>query len=197
MNKCILIGMLVLIATLPATAEPAYGTGVLAGYQALNYPFIENLQGWNNDSRLAFYGVYGYGVTDRGMIAGGFGSLIDDVGGTDAGGAVGGFILGKQFIARPLNVSLISWTGFGPVSTTWDFGDISIDGETGFICAMEEVTLEIGLPLFHWFMPTVYVGLQVAGNVFEWDNFNTFATYAAVVGIRIQFGQFNYVLFDY
>jgi hypothetical protein len=196
MNKYIVIGILVLIAAFPVTAETGYGIGVHAGYQLLSYPFLENLKGWNNDSPLAFYGGYGYHVTDGGMIAGGFGSLIVDRRETDTGGAVGGFILGKRYTAGPVNVSIISWTGFGPVSTAWGVEDLSIDGETGFICFMEEVDLEIGVPLFHWLMPTAYVGFQVIGNIHEWDNFNGFVSYAPIVGIRLQFGEFNYGLFD-
>jgi len=195
-NKYILIGMVVLAATSPVTAEPGYGTGVLAGYQALSYPFLENLEGWNNDSRLAFYGTYGYRVTDGGFIWGGFGSLIDAGRENDTGGAVGGFLLGKQFIAEPVNVSLVSWTGLGPTSTVWGAEDVALDAETVFICVMEEIDLEVGIPVLPWLMPTVYVGLQAIGNIFEWNNFDSFASYTTVVGIRLQLGQFNYGLFE-
>ena len=114
MKKAILVFLLTVLATLPATAEPGWGGGILAGYQAISYPFFEGFEDWNNDHRLAFCGSYGYGVTEKRFIGGGFGGLIDDAGKAHTGGTAGGFILGKCFIAQPVSVSLVSWPGFGP-----------------------------------------------------------------------------------
>jgi hypothetical protein len=80
MKKAILVFLLVVVGILPATAEPGWGGGILAGCQAISYPFFESFEGWNSDHRLAFYGGYGYGVTEKGFIGGGSGGLIDHAG---------------------------------------------------------------------------------------------------------------------
>jgi hypothetical protein len=195
MKKALVVLMFVSVGILPAMADAAWGGGVLAGYQAFSYPFLDELGGWNNDQRLAFYGGYGYGVTESGFIRGGFGGLIDDSRKAYTGGIVGGVVLGKQFIAKPVSLSLMSWTGFGPISTTWGTETFSVDGETGFICLMQEIDIEVGIPVFTWFMPTFYAGVQIVGNILDWDTFNSFASYTPIFGIRLQLGKFNYALF--
>ena len=187
MKKELLVILIIVAGEISVFAESGGGGGILFGYHAWSYPFFENFDGWNNNKRLTYIGGYGYGI-HNGYIGGGFGyKLYDSSGDSEFVGYFGGFIIGKQLLTKPFNISIVSWTGFGPMSTSWE-GDFEIDGDTGFICVLEEIDLEVGLPISRWFMPTLYVGIQVSGNIIPWDGFNTFVSYTPVFGFRIQWG---------
>lgn len=163
------------------------GGGMIFGYQTSSYPFFENYDIRNNNMGLTYTGGYGYGIDRDGNIAGGFGfGLFDGTGESDIGGGFGGFIVGKRFLTRPVNISIVSWTGFGGMYT----GEFETESGSGFFCVLEEVALEVGIPVFSWFMPTLYAGYQVAGNLIPGEMFTTFISYTPVVGFRIQWGEF-------
>ena len=160
---------------------------MLFGYQASTYPFLENYSVTNNNLGLVYYGGFGYGVSGNRSIVGGFGYAIMDVeGDSGVAGGFGGFIYGFRLIARPIHISINSWTGFGGLST----GTYDTDGGSGFFALIEEITVDLGLPLVKWFMPTVYVGYQIAGNLIPGRPFNSFFIYTPVIGLRIQWGDF-------
>jgi hypothetical protein len=186
MNKKLIIVILcILIISAPVWAGG--GGGMLLGYQTSRYPFLAQYEVANNSLDLLYYGGYGYGVSWQGSIAGGFGFAIMDVSGASKiAGGFGGFMAGIELIDRPVNLSLVSWTGFGGLST----GIYSADGHDGFFAILEEITLEVGFPIVRWFMPTVYVGYQVAGNVIPGVPFSSFLSYTPVVGFRMQWGNY-------
>jgi hypothetical protein len=179
--------ILVLLTVICAGVSADGGGGVLFGYQSATYPFFENYDVRNNNMGLTYSGGYGYGIDQNGVIGGGFGyGIFDATEKTEIGGGFGGFISGKRLLTRPVTISIVSWTGFGGMST----GTYETDSGSGFFCVLEEIDLEIGLPVFSWFMPTVFVGYQVVGNVVPGQMFETFLSYTPVFGMRIQWGSF-------
>jgi hypothetical protein len=161
--------------------------GMYYGLQTSKYPFLKDYPVRNNSLGLAYYGGYGYGVHGH-TITGGFGFAITDTDG-DSGiaGGFGGVINGVRFIDWPVTVSLISWTAVGGISTG---NQESGDGKEGFFAFMEEITLELGLPINRWFMPSLYAGYQIAGNLAPGTPFEDFLVYTPVVGMRVAWGKF-------
>ena len=110
-------------------------------------------------ARVLIFGGFGYGVSYDGAMVGGFGFAIMDVSGqSEIAGGFGGFISGLRLIDSPINLSIVSWTALGGLST----GIYQVDGYKGYFALLQEVTLEVGFPIIPWFMPTVYAGYQVA-----------------------------------
>ena len=187
MNKklTILIVLLVFLSGFGAFADGC--GGMFYGLQTSEYPFLKNHPVHNNSMVLAYYGGYGYGVHGH-SITGGFGFAITDTDGdTGISGGFGGVINGVRFIDWPVTVSLISWTAIGGISAG---GQENPDGEEGFFAFMEEITLEVGIPVNRWFMPTLYAGYQVAGNLVPGTPFEDFLVYTPVIGVRVAWGKF-------
>ncbi len=183
-----LIFILAVMFLASVAANSGGGGGMLVGYQTSSYPFLEAYPVTNNSFDLIYYGGFGYGVSYDGAIAGGFGFAIMDVSGqSEIAGGFGGFISGLRLIERPINLSIVSWTGIGGIST----GIYSATGDEGFMGLLQEVTLEIGFPLLRWFMPTIYTGYQIAGNLIPGVPFRDFFSYTPVLGLRIQWGSFR------
>jgi len=185
MAKGFLLALLLSTAPLVGTVADGAG-GVTCGFQTASYPFLESVRVVNNNYGLAYYGGYGYGVRDH-MISGGFGYVIADP--TGESGAVGGFggvISGVRILRLPIQISIVSWTGFGGIYTGVD----QYDRGRGFFCASEELSLEVGLPITRWLMPVVYAGYQVAGNLVPGPAFQAFFSYTPVVGVRLAWGKF-------
>ena len=144
MNKksVVCIAVLAMVVAAVAVAQSGGGGGMFLGYQTSSYPFLEQYPVANNSMDLIYYGGYGYGVSSKGAVAGGFGFAIMDVaGGSKIAGGFGGIISGIRLISKPISISLISWTGFGGIST----GIYRADNYGGFFAFLEEVTLEIGV----------------------------------------------------
>ena len=176
-----------LFVTTFVTAAGGGGGGMSIGYQTSTYPFLERYPVTGNNMGLVYYGGFGYGVSWNRNIVGGFGYAIMDVAGdSEIAGGFGGFIGGFRLLDRPINISIISWTGFGGMST----GFMLAAGYKGFFGIFEEVTLEIGIPIIRWFMPTIYAGYQVAGNLIPGAPFEVFFSYTPVIGFRFQWGSF-------
>jgi len=180
--------VLALLITVGATFGFADGAGgMYYGLQTSEYPFLKDYPIRNNSLGLACYGGYGYGVHGN-TITGGFGFAITDVNGdTGIAGGFGGVINGVRFIDRPVTVSLISWTGIGGISTG---NQESVGGEEGFFAFIEEITLELGVPINRWFMPSLYAGYQIAGNLAPGVPFEDFLVYTPVIGMRVAWGKF-------
>jgi hypothetical protein len=178
---------LTLLLTLPALAAVADGGGgAFYGLQTAEYPFLKGYPMVNNSRDLAYFGGYGYGV-DGHNVTGGFGfAITDPTGETGIAGGFGGVINGVRLLRWPVNLSLLSWTAIGGIST----GIPSGDSDRGFLVIMEELTLELGLPILPWFMPTFYAGYQVAGNLTPGRPFQDFLSYTPVVGLRAAWGKF-------
>ena len=180
--------LLALFIAVGATAASADGArGIYYGLQTSEYPFLKDYPIRNNSLGLACYGGYGYGVHGN-TITGGFGFAITDTDGdTGIAGGFGGVINGVRFIDRPVTVSLISWTAIGGISTG---NRESGDGEEGFFAFREEITLELGIPINRWFMPSLYAGYQIAGNLAPGTPFEDFLVYTPVIGMRVAWGKF-------
>jgi hypothetical protein len=178
--------LLALLLALTGTAGFADGAGgMFYGLQTSEYPFLKDYPVRNNSLGLAYYGGYGYGVHGN-AITGGFGFAVTDTdGNTGIAGGFGGVINGVRFIDWPVTVSLISWTAVGGIST-----GTQEEGEEGFFAFMEEITLELGIPINRWFMPSVYAGYQFAGNLAPGKPFEDFLVYTPVVGVRVAWGKF-------
>jgi hypothetical protein len=161
--------------------------GMYYGLQTAEYPFLKDYPVRNNSMGLSYYGGYGYGVHGN-TIIGGFGFAITDTDReTGIAGGFGGIINGVRFIDWPVTLSLISWTAIGGISTG---NQESSDGEEGFFALMEEITLELGIPINRWFMPSVYAGYQIAGNLAPGAPFEDFVVYSPVFGVRMAWGKF-------
>jgi hypothetical protein len=136
---------------------------------------------------LIYYGGFGYGVSWDRTITGGFGfAIMDAAGRSEIAGGFGGFIGGFRLLDRPVNISIVSWTGLGGIST----GILPADGFEGFFGLLQELTLEIGIPVIRWFMPTLFAGYQIAGNLIPGVPFEAFFSYTPVIGFRLQWGSF-------
>jgi hypothetical protein len=175
------------LMALPALNSPADGGGgVFWGEQRAGYPFLPDTAIENNSMGLAYVGGYGYGIHDR-RITGGFGYVIHD--GDPENGTAGGFggvIGGIALVRRPVSLSLISWTGIGGLCTAAQ----RAAGEDGWFLLSEAITLELGVPVTRWLMPSVYAGYQVIGNLAPGEPFSEFFTYSPVVGFRVAWGRF-------
>jgi hypothetical protein len=180
--------LLALFLTLAGAAGFSDGAGgVYYGLQTSKYPFLKDYPVRNNSLGLACYGGYGYGVHGHNII-GGFGFAVADMSGdTGIAGGFGGVINGLRFIDWPVTVSLISWTALGGISTG---NQASGEAEEGFFAFLEEVTLELGIPINRWFMPSLYAGYQIAGNLAPGTPFEDFLSYTPVVGLRVAWGKF-------
>lgn len=184
---CLLISFILVFVSGLATARSGGGGGMLIGYQTSTYPFLERYPLAGNNMELIYYGGFGYGVSWDRSIAGGFGYAITDVaGGSRIAGGFGGFLGGFRLLDRPVNISIVSWTGLGGLYT----GIRSASGYQGFFGLLQEVTLELGIPIIRWFMPTLFAGYQVAGNLIPGVPFEAFFSYTPVIGLRLQWGSF-------
>jgi hypothetical protein len=182
-----LFTLILLIISTGFTSAAGGGGGMSFGYQTLTYPFLERYPVVNNSLELIYYGGFGYGVSSNRTITGGFGFAIMDVAGeSEIAGGFGGFLTGYRLLDRPVNISFMSWTGLGGIST----GVLPVGEYEGFFALLQEVTVEIGIPLVRWFMPTVFAGYQIAGNLIPGAPFITFFTYTPVIGFRLQWGSF-------
>jgi len=161
------------------------GGGLFFGYQTNSYPLLDEIA--NNSLGLAYYGGFGYGVGSNQGIVGGFGMAIMDIDNeTGIAGGFGGIVSGLRIVSRPINVSILSLTGFGGISAGFEPA-----GEYGgFFAISQELSLELGIPILPWFMPTLYVGYQVVGSIIPGIPFGGFFSYTPVVGIRMQWGDF-------
>jgi hypothetical protein len=189
MTKKIVFVLCVLLVLSPATlvARSGGGGGMNIGYQTSSYPFLERYPVTANTMELIYYGGVGYGVSWDRTITGGFGYAIMDVtGDSEIAGGFGGFIGGFRLLDRPINISILSWTGLGGIST----GVLPAYGHEGFFGLLQEITLEMGFPVIRWFMPTLFAGYQVAGNLIPGVPFEAFFSYTPVVGFRLHWGSF-------
>ena len=189
-NKRIIIQVLVLIlilALLPTAGVFADGGGgFFYGLQTSEYPFLKGYPIRNNSLGLMCSGGYGYGVHGH-EITGGFGvGLTDFEKNTGIAGGYGGVIRGLRLLAFPFNLMLTSWTGIGGLK----INKPATGEEQGFLIVSEEVDLEVGLPVLPWFMPTLYAGYQIAGNIYPDKAFAAFFSYTQVVGVRLAWGKF-------
>ena len=187
MNRKLAIVLVVFAAVSGVSAVADGCGGMFYGLQTAEYPFLADYPVRNNSLGLIYYGGYGYGVSGR-SITGGFGFAVTDTGGdTGIAGGFGGVINGVRLCQRPVTISLISWTAVGGISTGNQTGE---EQEEGYFAFMEEITLELGIPINRWFMPTLYAGYQVAGNLVPGKPFEDFLLYSPVIGVRVAWGEF-------
>ena len=162
--------LLIITAFAAAPALLADGAGGLHfGSTNQNFPFVPEWELPHSDQALEFFGGYGYGVGYGNAINGGFGMAItgdwDDDGEPEVAGGLGGVISGYRLAKFPVNLNVVSWTGFGGISVMEPGFE---DGE-GYFVISQEIAAELGLPVFRWFMPTVYAGYQWIFSVVPGD----------------------------
>ena len=139
------------------------GGGVFFGYQTFIYPFLSDYYSFaSNSLGLGYFGGFGYGIVGTRTITGGFGMVILD---TKASSGIAG--------------------GFGGLAT----GSYRPGGARGFFTISEELTLDIGIPLTPWFMPTVFAEYQIMGNLIPGRLFNSFFSCTPALGLRVMFGS--------
>ena len=181
MKKSLIIVTLLMLSISFMHADGA--GGFYSGYQVSSFPFMDGDSFENNNMGLYYSGGFGYGVSRNNIISGGFGYAIyrsEDE--NTPIGVFGGVINGVRLLSYPINISIMSWTGFGGISNN------NSDGKSFAIS--EELTLEVGLPVFRWFSPTIYAGYQVIGSLGSGEPFEEFLSYTSVVGFRFQWGKF-------
>ena len=183
----ILLWLFIGLATI-AVADGG-GGGIYFGYQTSAYPFLsDNYTIANNSMGLAYFGGFGYGVASDRTIVGGFGmAILDMENDTGIAGGFGGVISGVRLLRTPISLSILSLTSLGGLGT----GSYETESGDGFFAVSEELTIELGIPILSWFMPTVYVGYQVIGNLVPGRVFTAFFSYTPVFGFRIQWGDFH------
>ncbi len=185
MKKSLIVVTLLMLSISLMFADGA--GGFYSGYQVSSFPFMDGDSFGNNNMGLYYSGGFGYGVSWNNVITGGFGYAIyaSEDENTPIGG-FGGVINGIRLLRYPINISLMSWTGFGGISTSSSDGG----GNGKSFAISEELTLEVGFPLFRWFSPTIYAGYQVIGSLGSGEPFEEFLSYTSVVGFRFQWGKF-------
>ena len=60
-----------------------------------------------------------------------------------------------------------------------------------YLILTQEFDLEIGLAVFPWFMPVLFAGYQVMGNLYPQTPFQGFLSYTPIVGLRLAWGRFR------
>ena len=181
------IFVLLLILASGSQAVADGGGGVFFGYQTFTYPFLSDYYSFaSNSLGLGYFGGFGYGIVGTRTITGGFGMVIlDTKASSGIAGGFGGIISGVRLLRRPLAISVVSFTGFGGLAT----GSYRPGGARGFFTISEELTLDIGIPLTPWFMPTVFAEYQIMGNLIPGRLFNSFFSCTPALGLRVMFGS--------
>jgi len=185
MKKSLII-IFLLMLSIPFIFADGAG-GFYSGYQVCSFPFVDGEGFENNNMGLYYNGGFGYGVSWNNVISGGFAYAIyaSEDENTPIGG-FGGVINGVRLLRYPINISIMSWTGFGAISTSSSNG---YSDDKSFAIS-EELTLEVGFPLFRWFSPAIYAGYQVIGSLGNGEPFEEFLSYTSVLGFRFQWGKF-------
>lgn len=183
MKKLVVISVLITLIALSAAADG--GGGVFWGFQIDNTKINEVLNLPQPDTEFQYFGGLGYGINRNNVISGGYGYAITDHRNPEIlAGGIGGVIAGFRLIdTRIVNLMLMSYTGVGGMSVGGIFGD-------GYFMVSEEITLELGVEIFPWFMPTAFVGLQGAASITPGKPFEDFAYITPVAGIRVSWGSF-------
>ena len=186
MKKTVLV-FIFLAASLTICVVPVFGDGgggIFMGYHVDIDIDDDNLRVDMGNPGYMYSGGYGYGVSGY-QINGGFGYYLEDKkqSGTLSGG-FGGVISGIRILKMPLNVNLVSWTGFGAVQ------QLTGDVEKTAFCISEEIALEIGLPVFRWFMPIVYAGYTASMSLSPNSPGEAYVAHNPVLGIRLVWGKF-------
>jgi hypothetical protein len=187
-SRATLLVATVFLAASAAAVGADGGGGMTLGYYVGSHPLIVRYNLPASGGDLMYFGGYGYGVTSRGLINGGFGvAVLDTQESSGVAGGMGGFITGFRLVRVPLHIALVSWTGVGGLYT----GHTGPNAERGYFVGFEEVALEVGVPVASWFMPTLYVGYQLTANLIPGLPLRENVTYAPVAGIRLTWGRFR------
>lgn len=146
---------------------------------------------------LEYVGGYGYGVTDEGLVIGGFGLGFFD---TDTvsydysadrdhlAGGVGGIILGTRVLgSRFAHLDLDCRLGLGGVGY---WGASAPDGEGYAICYAEPYA-ELGVGLSPWMHLSVTLGYTLMGNLIPGKLFTDFLNHSPTLGFTTSFGGFG------
>ena len=166
----------------PAAARAAGGGGVFHSYHTDDWTLP------SSGRSLELGGGFGYGVSGHEVHGGFGGGWTDEDRPEGTSGGMGGVIYGWRDHVGPVNFLLTSWTGIGGVQVR----DASTgEEEQGYLLLSEEIDLEIGFAVLPWFMPSVYAGYQVAGNLAPGRPFSDWFHYTPVIGFRLTFGNFT------
>ena len=123
--------------------------------------------GWNPNfmpepqmpADLEYFGGYGYGISERGNIVGGFGMAIMDYAVDRMAGGAGGMIVGWRLVRDSfIHVDLVARLGLGGMAA------YSGKGWKGFAIYYVEPLGEIGIGLTPWMHLSATLGYQLIGN---------------------------------
>jgi hypothetical protein len=184
-QRITVVGLILAVILLPAAAFADGGGGFFYGLQTTEYPFLQGYPIRNNSLGLMYTGGFGYGMSGS-EVTGGFGVGLSDFE-HKTGGGYGGVIHGFRGVLGPVNLLLTSWTGIGGLKYSE-----ALSGDThSYLIFTEEIDLELGLAILPWFMPMLYAGYQVMGNLYPEKPFRGFFSYTPVVGVRFAWGRFR------
>ncbi len=186
MNKAVLTMLLILIF-IPFCLSADGGGGMFWQQQVSEYPFAKDWDLESTDMNLHMVGGFGYGIAGDGRITGGYGYGITSEEGTPGAisGGFGGIVNGYRMFEGPLHFAVVTYAGIGGIHRE-AMGE-SPD-ESWFALSLE-IDVEVGLPVFGWFMPVVYAGYQYMGGIFPSETDEVFQSYSPVLGIRLAFGD--------
>lgn len=181
------IAIFIFLVTVSCVLHADGGGGMFSGYQTCHYPILSDFPVSRNTMGLLYFGGYGYGISENGNLIGGFGyAILDQEGITGIAGGMGGILVGKRIMKRPISLMLVSWTGFGGIYS----GKVNTGGAgSGFFCISQELQIELGIPLTDWFVLSPYLGYQVVGNLIPGKLFSSFVSYTPVIGVKITWGN--------
>jgi len=196
MKRILLLSLLfvtLLVPALPLAAEGAGGLLFQVVKPAWNPAF---LGGETMPYDLEFMGGYGYGVTEEGMVIGGFGMGFFDTNlvsydydrlNPHLAGGVGGVILGSRVIGtRSAHLDLDCRLGLGGVGS-WG----GTAGARGYAICYAEPYAELGLGLTPWMHLSATLGYTVMGNLIPGRFFSDLFDHSPTLGFTLSFGDFR------
>ena len=197
--------LLVAFCASPALAE-GYG-GILFGLSqpSWNPRFLPSIPASMPD--FEYMGGYGGGITDDGMIIGGFGLAILDYASYDKAnwssgssvprhivGGVGGLLLGSRLAAsRYAHIDLAARLGLGGMGVS-DRQPAAGAGyeysSSGYALAYAEPYLELGLSPLPWMRISAELSYPIFGNFIPGRPFGELLYYTPVLALGVTFGSY-------
>jgi hypothetical protein len=188
------LALLSLLA-IPLSAEGAGGMFFQVVRPEWNPDF---LPGARMPYNLEYFGGYGYGVSQDGVIVGGFGcgfvdsgllSPVPDTGEKHLAGGVGGMIMGARIVgASVIHLDLAARLGAGGIG----YHDPSAGfQDMGYAILYAEPYAELGIGFAPWMHLSATGGYALMANFVPGEAFSDFINSSPTFGFTLSFGSFE------